>query len=57
LKTLEEARADLLAAYQRLEDAQAQSHAIAQHLRACEMQKVKAEAIVALLSAPEPARG
>lgn len=50
MKTLSEAQADLLAAYQQLEAAQAQSHAIAQYLRACEVQKMQAEAVLALLA-------
>lgn len=57
MMTLDEAKADLLSAYQQLEHAQSQSQAIAQHLRQCELRKVQAEAVVALLSEPTKAQG
>lgn len=52
MKTLKQAKADLLAAYQQLEQAQQQGQAIQNHVRQCELRKVQAEAIVALLSEP-----
>lgn len=51
--TLDQANADLLAAYQALEHAQQQMQAIQHHVRQCELRKVQAEAIVALLSQPK----
>lgn len=50
MTTLEQARADLLVAYQQLEQAQAQLQAIQHHLRQCELRKVQAEAVVSLLT-------
>lgn len=48
--TLDQAKADLLLAYQQLEHAQAQAQAATTHLRQCELRKVQCEAVVAVLT-------
>lgn len=48
--TLDQAKSDLLLAYQQLERAQEQMQAIQAHLRQCELRKVQADATVQALT-------
>ena len=51
--TIEQATADLLKAYQKLEDAQAQAQQMQAYLRQCELRKIQCEAVVAALTQKE----
>ena len=50
MMTLDHAKADLLTAYQQLEQAQQQMQAVQTHLRQCELRKLTCEAIVSALT-------